>query len=161
MDPIRLATCLDRSVAASGAIASMVSSCSPRRKLLALAERLGAGRAPAASGAPGAGRAAGAGSHHTLAALRESKRIADAPLMKLFRAAEALRQEADPIAAAMGNTLEELWRLRNKLAKLLGVTGPYLGRVLRGEKPMTEELAAKLAQTRDDTAVRTDARRIC
>jgi hypothetical protein len=81
--------------------------------------------------------------------------------MKLFRAAEALRQEADSIAAAMGNTLEELWRLRNKLAKLLGVTGPYLGRVLRGEKPMTEELAAKLAQTRDDTAVRTDARRIC
>ena len=35
---------------------------------------------------------------------------------------------------------------RNRLAKLLGVTGPYLGRVLRGEKPMTEELAERLAQ---------------
>jgi len=72
--------------------------------------------------------------------------------MKLFRAAEAPRQEADPVAAAMDKALEELRRLRdkvggrNKLAKLLGVTGPYLGRVLRGEKPMTEELVAKLAR---------------
>jgi hypothetical protein len=63
--PIRLATCLDRSVAASGAIASMVSPCLPSRKLLSLAERLrwggasSAEQAPAAaSGAPGAGRAA-------------------------------------------------------------------------------------------------------
>jgi hypothetical protein len=43
---IRLATCLDRSVAASGAIASMVSPC------LSLAQ------APAAGGAPAAGRPA-------------------------------------------------------------------------------------------------------
>ena len=90
--------------------------------------------------------------HHTLAGLREGKRIEDASLMKLFRAAEALRQEADPIAAAMDKALEELRRLRdevggrNKLAKLLGVTGPYLGRVLRGDKPMTEELVEKIAQ---------------
>jgi hypothetical protein len=40
-------------------------------------------------------------SHHTLAGLKEGKRIADASLMKLFRAAEALRQEADPVAAKM------------------------------------------------------------
>jgi transcriptional regulator with XRE-family HTH domain len=94
-------------------------------------------------------------SHHTLAGLREGKRIADASLMKLFRAAEALRQEADPIAAAMEKALEELRWLRdgvggrNRLAKLLGVTGPYLGRVLCGEKPMTKELVEKLAQSRD------------
>jgi hypothetical protein len=37
---IRLATCLDRSVAASGAIAWMVSPCPPWRKRLALAEPL-------------------------------------------------------------------------------------------------------------------------
>src|SRR5208337_1082352 len=86
-------------------------------------------------------------SHHTLAGLREGKRIADASLMKLFRAAEALRQEIDPIAAAMGKALKDLRRLRdkvggrNKLAKVLGVTGPYIGRVLSGEKPMTGELA--------------------
>ncbi len=98
-------------------------------------------------------------SHHTLAALRDGRRIADASLMKLFRAAEALRQEADPKAAAMEKALEELRWLRdkvggrNKLAKLLGVTGPYLGRVLRGEKPMTEELAERLAQSRDKIAM--------
>jgi hypothetical protein len=39
VDPIRLATCLDRSVAASGAIAWMVSPCLPWRKLLSPAER--------------------------------------------------------------------------------------------------------------------------
>jgi hypothetical protein len=41
-------------------------------------------------------------SRHTLAGLREGKRIADVSLMKLFRAAQALRQEADPIGAAKG-----------------------------------------------------------
>ena len=91
-------------------------------------------------------------SHHTLAGLHEGKRIADASLMKLLRAAEALRQEADPVAAAMDKALKDLRRLRdkvggrNKLAKLLGVTGPYIGRVLSGEKPMTEELAEKLVE---------------
>jgi hypothetical protein len=79
--------------------------------------------------------------------------------MKLFRAAEALRQEADPIAAAMEKALEELRWLRdkvggrNKLAKLLGVTGPYLGRVLSGEKPMTEELVERLVQSRAKIAM--------
>ena len=98
-------------------------------------------------------------SHHTLAGLREGERIADASLMKLFRAAEALRQEADPIGAAKEKALAELRRLRekvggrNKLAKLLGVTGPYLGRVLRGEKPMAEELAERLDQIGGKTPV--------
>jgi hypothetical protein len=98
-------------------------------------------------------------SHHTLGGLREGKRIADASLMKLFRAAEALRQDADPLAAKLDMVLKELRRFkdvvggRNKLAKLLGVTGPYIGRVLKGEKPMTEELVAKVAQIRDKPAV--------
>jgi transcriptional regulator with XRE-family HTH domain len=104
-------------------------------------------------------------SHHTLAGLREGKRVADASLMKLFRAAEALRQEADPIGAAKEKALTELRRLkekvggRNKLAKLLGVTGPYLGRVLCGEKPMTEELAERLARTRNSSGVPAGLRR--
>jgi hypothetical protein len=98
-------------------------------------------------------------SHHTLAGLRDGKRIADASLMKLFRAVEALRQEADPVAAMMDKALADLRRLkdkvggRNKLAKLLGVTGPYIGRVLGGEKPMTAELAAKLAGVARDMSV--------
>jgi plasmid maintenance system antidote protein VapI len=36
------------------------------------------------------------------------------------------------------------WAGRNKLATLLGVTGPYLGRVLSGEKPMTAEMIGRL-----------------
>jgi hypothetical protein len=51
-------------------------------------------------------------SHHTLTGLREGKRIADASLMKLFRAAEALRQEIDTIDAAKETALAELRRLR-------------------------------------------------
>jgi hypothetical protein len=98
-------------------------------------------------------------SHHTLTGLREGKRIADASLMKLFRAAEALRQEADPAAAAMDKALTDLRRLgdkvggRNKLAKLLGVSGPYIGRVLSGEKPMTEELAQRIDRSSDSIAM--------
>ena len=98
-------------------------------------------------------------SHHTLAGLREGKRIADPSLLKLFRAAEALRQEADPVVAAMDKALKDLRRLkekvggRNKLAKQLGVTGPYIGRVLSGEKPMTEELVERLARSRDKIAM--------
>ena len=35
---------------------------------------------------------------------------------------------------------------RNKLARLLGVTGPYLGRVLRGAKPMTDEMVKRIRE---------------
>ena len=37
--------------------------------------------------------------------------------MKLFRAAEALRQEADPVAAAMDKALKELRRLKEKVGR--------------------------------------------
>jgi DNA-binding transcriptional regulator YdaS (Cro superfamily) len=36
---------------------------------------------------------------------------------------------------------------RNKLARLLGVSGPYLRGVLRGEREMTEEIVERLGQT--------------
>ena len=80
-------------------------------------------------------------------------------------ATKALRQEVDLIAAAKDKALEELRRLRdkvggrNKPAKLIGVSRPYLGRVLRGEKPMTEELVQKVVQLRrDKIAMPTDLR---
>jgi antitoxin component HigA of HigAB toxin-antitoxin module len=98
-------------------------------------------------------------SHHTLAGLKEGKRIADASLMKLFSAAEVLRKEADPVAAAMDQGLKELRRLtekvggRNKLADLLGVSRPHIGRVLKGEKPMTDDLIKKLFEARGTAAV--------
>jgi hypothetical protein len=94
-------------------------------------------------------------SHHTLAGLKDGERIGDPSLMKLFRAAEALRHEADPVAAAMDNALGDLRRLkdkvggRNNLADLLGLSRPYIGRVLSGEKPMTEELAERIRALRD------------
>ena len=57
---IRLATCLDRSAAASGAIASTVSPCLPWRKLLS------------ADGAPGDGRAARRRAAHRAGASRRT-----------------------------------------------------------------------------------------
>jgi hypothetical protein len=41
---------------------------------------------------------------------------------------------------------------RNKLADQLGVSRPYIGRVLKGEKPMTEELVEKFNEARDTIA---------
>jgi hypothetical protein len=58
---IRLATCLDRSVAASRAVASMVSPCLPFAQ------------APLASGAPGAGRAAPASGGASAGASRRTR----------------------------------------------------------------------------------------
>jgi plasmid maintenance system antidote protein VapI len=58
----------------------------------------------------------------------------------------------------MDQALKELRRLkekvggRNKLADLLGVSRPHTGRVLKGEKPMTEELIERLAQSSDKIA---------
>jgi len=85
-------------------------------------------------------------SHHTLVAAREGKDISNVSLRPLVRAAEALRHEA----ADRQGWLERLAHLRdeagsrNKLAKLLGLSAPYLGRVLRGEKPITEELVDRM-----------------
>jgi plasmid maintenance system antidote protein VapI len=59
----------------------------------------------------------------------------------------------------MDKALKDLRRLkdkvggRNKLATLLGVTGPYIGRVLSAEKPMTEELIKRLAESSDKIAM--------
>ena len=54
-------------------------------------------------------------SHHTLAGLREGGRIADPSLMKLFRAAEALRQQADPVAAMRDSALANLRQLKDQV----------------------------------------------
>jgi hypothetical protein len=57
------------------------------------------------------------------------------------------------VAAAEARALKDLRRLkekaggRNKLPKLLDVTGPYIGRVLKGEKPMTDGLVEKIRET--------------
>jgi hypothetical protein len=90
-------------------------------------------------------------SHHTLAALRSGGRVPLHSLLKLARASEELRREAET-----ENVADERWRERVRLfsvelgsvaavAENLGVTRQYLGRVLRGERAVTAELVARLA----------------
>jgi len=89
-------------------------------------------------------------SPHTLQRLRTGKRVGDDVLHRLASAAEQLRLEHGPALAEREEWLRIAGELmiekggRNKLASLLGVSGPYLGRVLSGKKPMTTELIDKL-----------------
>jgi transcriptional regulator with XRE-family HTH domain len=88
-------------------------------------------------------------SRHTLAELRDGKAESSRSLRQLVQAAEELRREAAATEAQARSCLENLRNLRdkvggrNKLAKLLGVSAPYLGRVLRGKKLATEQLVQK------------------
>jgi hypothetical protein len=86
-------------------------------------------------------------STHTLNALRDGDVVSDDVLQKLVTAVEELRREATGSdadywlgALALANDVGG----RNKMAVLLGVSGPYLGCVLREVKPMTEELISRL-----------------
>ncbi len=98
-------------------------------------------------------------SPRSLKRLRVGKRVGDDILHRLARAAEQLRLERGPARAEKEEWLRIARTLmidkggRNKLANLLEVSGPYLGRVLSGQKPMTEELVRKLREVRDKTAV--------
>jgi predicted transcriptional regulator len=73
-------------------------------------------------------------------------------LTQLVQAAEELRHEAETAGVEKNAARSELLKLRdqlggrNKLARRLDVSGPYLGRVLRGEKPITSRLIAKIGQ---------------
>ena len=65
--------------------------------------------------------------------------------MKLFRAAEALCQEADPIAAAMDKALKELRRAMGGSSSPSSSASRAVYRArLKGEKPMPEELVGSL-----------------
>jgi plasmid maintenance system antidote protein VapI len=65
-----------------------------------------------------------------------------------------LRQEPEPVAAVNARWLQKARELlvlmgsQNKFAKMLGVTRPYLGRVLRGEKPVTAKMIERLRAIR-------------
>ena len=89
-------------------------------------------------------------SAHTLRNLRKAVRISDKSLFCLVWAAEQLRQETEPVAAVNAKWLQQAHELlslvgnQNKLAKLLGVSRPYLGRVLSGEKPITAGMIERL-----------------
>ena len=89
-------------------------------------------------------------SHHTVARFRAGHPIKPKALRQLARAAEALSHERRAADTDRGGWLKRLRELRdkvggrNKLATMLGVSAPYLGRVLSGEKPMTAELIERI-----------------
>jgi hypothetical protein len=85
-------------------------------------------------------------SPHSLKRLRAGKRVGDDLLHRLASAAERLRLERGPALTEREKWLQIARELmmkmggRNKLAFALDVSGPYLGRVLGGKRPMTAEL---------------------
>jgi hypothetical protein len=93
-------------------------------------------------------------SHHTLRNLRKGVPIADKSLFRLVRAVEQLRQETEPVEMENAKWLQKARDLlslvgsQSKLANLLGVSRPYLGRVLSEEKPMTAEMIERLGAAR-------------
>ncbi len=91
-------------------------------------------------------------SHHTLAALRGNGRVMDQSPLSLAQAAEELRQEARDLQSE-----QERWRQvainiatevggRNQLAKLLERSAPYTGRLLRGEKPISQDVINRVRE---------------
>jgi Helix-turn-helix len=82
------------------------------------------------------------------------KRISDKSLFRLVRATEQLRHETEPAEVENAKWLQKARELlslvgsQNKLAKVLGVSRPFLGRVLRGEKPITAKMIERLGAIR-------------
>jgi hypothetical protein len=94
-------------------------------------------------------------SHHTLAALRGGGRVTTRSMFAVMCALEQLRREELAAAGDQQRWLEVARRLRdelgsgNKLADLLGVSKPYMHRVLTDRKPFTAELVARLGKRGD------------
>jgi hypothetical protein len=93
-------------------------------------------------------------SHHTLGAAREGIPIDAATLRRIAAATVALRDnflriqsEADELLDWAREAVIDVGG-RNALAELLGVSGPYLGRILSGEKAVSSELMARFRQLR-------------
>jgi hypothetical protein len=93
-------------------------------------------------------------SHHTLAALRKGGRVTSQSLLNLARAGEELRKAAKTETLENASWLEVAEVLKreagsgNKLAAQLGVTGPYLYRVLKGEKPLSSKMIERLQKAK-------------
>jgi hypothetical protein len=94
-------------------------------------------------------------SPHTIKVLRSGKVVGNDVLQRLASAVEELSREATQIESEAEHWLGVARELakelggRNRLAEALGVTGPYLGRVLRGIKPISSELTQKLQKLTD------------
>jgi transcriptional regulator with XRE-family HTH domain len=90
-------------------------------------------------------------SAHTLRNLRKGVQISDKSLFRLARGAEQLRHETGPVAAVNAKWLQSARELlglvgsQSKLARVLGVSRPYLGRVLSGERPITAGMIERVS----------------
>ena len=88
-------------------------------------------------------------SHHTMTRLKTGEPVSVVSLFSLAGAVEELRREAenkiseDQVWLRKFNELRDLLGGRNKLARFLGVSPPYLGRILSRKKPMTAEILEK------------------
>jgi len=94
-------------------------------------------------------------SHHTLADLRARRRVNPSALLNLARAAEALRQFAGEAESAKTSARQLGLKLADDLggvralAAALGVTHPTLGRMLKGEKPLSAKMGRRLRDLAD------------
>jgi hypothetical protein len=98
-------------------------------------------------------------SPHKLRAVRAGERVTQQSLLSLARAAVDLRHQAAVLAVE-----REKWRKigiqmmaqvggRIKLAKLLSLSGPYVGRVLNSKKPVSDLFIASLNKLRQEIFV--------
>lgn len=89
-------------------------------------------------------------SHHTLTALRNGGRVTRRSMFAVVVALEGIRREQLAAAEDQKKWLEVARRLRdelgsgNKLADLLGVSRPFMHRVLTGGKPVSGTMIARL-----------------
>jgi hypothetical protein len=89
-------------------------------------------------------------SHHTLAALRKGGRVTTRSMFAVVCALEGVRHEQMAAAGDQQRWLEVAMGLRdklgsgNKLADLLGVSRPFMHRVLTGRKPVSGTMIARL-----------------
>ena len=89
-------------------------------------------------------------SHHTLADWRNGKRISANNLRTLAKAVEDLRRSKIADIDEKHDAFDKLRLLhktlgsRNKVASVMGVSGPYIGRLLSGEKKISENFSQRL-----------------
>ncbi len=90
-------------------------------------------------------------SHHTVSVLHAGKHMQDATLRKLAQAVEAIRQERIVVENGGVDWIALLTQKKLKLgggdtalAEFLGVSRPYVTRLLNGERPLTERVKMQL-----------------
>lgn len=94
-------------------------------------------------------------SHHTLTALRGGGYVAMRSMLAIMSAVEGVRHEQTAAAGDQQRWLEVAKQRRdelgsgNKLADLLGVSRPYMHRVLNGRKQLTDGMITRLRRDID------------